>query len=94
MIPTRDHKQIRAWAARHGAVPAEADRMVHDGQPTILHFLFGDAAITGTPDLKPISWEQFFAHFDVLDLSMAWHDDTGFFEIVRVEKPQPAAPAN
>jgi len=93
MIPTRDHAEIRRWAAAHDAVPAEIVPLKFDGEPTILHFLFGDARV-GTPELRPITWEDFFARFDVMELSLAFDDDSGDFHIVRVEKALQAGLAN
>ena len=89
LVPTRDHERIRNWAARHGAVPAEIRRLKFDGDPSILYFLFGNAA-SGTPELLPISWEDFFARFDLLGLSMAWHEYLPAFDIVHVKKSSEA----
>ncbi|HEY4358546.1 MAG TPA: hypothetical protein VGN16_22560 [Acidobacteriaceae bacterium] len=85
MIPTRDHTQIRAWAAKRNAVPAQVKPLHHDGESTILHFLFG-REVPGTSELQPISWEEFFARFDLLNLSMAWDERSNLFDIVRVGK--------
>ena len=86
MLPTRDHQAIRQWAARTGAVPAEVKPRKFDGEPSILYFLFGSAAKNGTPEIRPISWEDFFARFDLLDLSMVYDQTSSQFEIVRLEK--------
>ena len=85
MVPTRDHKQIRQWANRHNATPAEIKRLKYDGEPAILTFVIGnpDAA---EPDVYPISWESFFAQFDLLMLSVAFDEGAPRFDIVRVEK--------
>ena len=84
MKPTRDHRKIREWATRQGAVPAEIKPLKYDGEPTILYFLFG-AAAAGTADLHPITWEDFFARFDLLGLSVAYDEDSPQFDIVKVE---------
>ncbi len=86
MVPTRDHAAIRRWAEANDGVPAEVILLKFDGEPAVLHFLFG-AAKAGTPELRPITWEDFFAQFDLLELSMAFDKDTPCFQIVRVEKP-------
>ena len=91
MLPTRDHEQIRAWAVRHSAVPAEIQGTA-DGTPAKLDFLLV-GGLSGSLALNPISWEDFFARFDLFGLSMAW-DDTGQFALVRVEKDLPLAEAN
>jgi hypothetical protein len=85
LIPTRNHSEIRCWAAQHNGVPAQIGVMKFDGAPGILHFLFGDAR-AGSLDIQPISWEDFFAHFDVLGLSVAYEDSSSRFQIVQVEK--------
>lgn len=84
MLPTQDHDLIRSWGARVHAVPAEVLPALIDGEPTQLHFLFGGAA-AGTSELRPISWEEFFARFDLLNLSLAFEVDGKRFQIVRVE---------
>ena len=88
MIPTRSHELIRIWAAKHGAVPAEVKRLVHDGEVCTLHFLFGKAR-SGTPDLRPISWDDFFARFDLMDLALAYEEQGSDFNLVRMEKAPP-----
>ena len=92
MIPTRDHKEIRRWAAKHNAVPAESTPITFDSEPTMLHFLMG-AAKEGTPELHPISWESFFAKFDLLRLALAYDEVTPQFDLVRIEQsPRVASP--
>ena len=88
MTPTRDHKSIRSWADRHGAAPAEVMVHVFDSEPTMLYFLFGDAR-AGTPELRPISWEDFFARFDLLGLALAYDEETQRFDLVRLDKSHP-----
>ena len=80
---TSDHGEILAWASRHDAVPAEVIPRVFDSEPAILHFLFGKAK-AGLPEIKPISWESFFAQFDLLGLVMVF-DDSPTFEILQDE---------
>lgn len=84
MLPTRDHDVIRTWGMQNLATPAEVLPFVFDGEPAQLHFLFGKAVV-GTPELRPISWEEFFARFDLLNLSLAFEMNGRGFEIVRVE---------
>jgi hypothetical protein len=85
MKPTRDHAAIREWAKRYNAVPAEIKPLEFDGEPSILYFLIGNAR-SGTPEIRPISWEDFFARFDLLNLAMAWHDHEPIFELLKIEK--------
>lgn len=89
--PTSDHAKILDWAQRHRAIPAEVRTRVFDSQPSVLRFLFNDLRI-GTPDLRPISWEDFFARFDLLNLSLLL-DEAPAFEFVEVEQPNVYRPA-
>ena len=85
MIPTRDHNEIRLWAQKHNAVPAEVRLLKFDGEPSVLHFLMG-AARSGTPELHPIQWADFFARFDLLGLAFAYDDRSSQFAIVHLDK--------
>lgn len=85
MIPTQNHKIIRHWALTRDAAPAEIFPLKFDGQPAVLTFLIGEAK-SGTPDIHPISWESFFAQFDLLNLSFAFDQQSTQFDLVRVEK--------
>ncbi len=35
MVPTRDHDNLRAWAAKHNAVPAQVKPIIFGPQPAI-----------------------------------------------------------
>lgn len=85
MLPTRDHEEIRRWATRNDASPAEIKPILFDSEPSILYFLFGEAK-SGTPEIVPISWQDFFARFDLMNLSIVLDERTPQFEIVREEK--------
>ncbi len=85
MNPTRDHKAIQQWALRHYAIPAQIQVIKHDGEPAVLTFIIGEAEVA-RPQIIPISWESFFAQFDLLKLSIALDQETPNFDIVRVEK--------
>ena len=82
--PTADHGNIIAWALRHGGVPAEVHLLKFDGEPAVLHFLFGGLT-RGTPDIKPIGWDEFFAKFDLMGLKIVF-DESPNFEILQDEK--------
>ena len=82
--PTRDHAEIREWALRNGATPAEILPSVWDSEPAILTFLFGNTR--GTEEIHPIAWETFFAHFTLLDLALVY-DDSPSCEILHADKP-------
>ena len=83
MVPTREHWRIEKWAHDHGAAPAQIKPLKFDGEPAILTFVFGrgDEAL---PLVQPISWETFFAFFDLLELSMAFDEASTDFCIVKV----------
>lgn len=84
MVPTRNHKIIRQWALVHDAIPAEIMPLKFDGQPAILTFLMGEAR-SGTPEIHPISWESFFAQFELLELSFAFDYGSIQFDLIRVD---------
>ena len=85
MLPIRDHNLIRQWAEEQNATPAEIRPQTFDSEPAILTFLFGNPEAT-IPHIFPISWESFFAQFDLLDLSFAHGESSSQFDLVRVEK--------
>ncbi len=93
MLPTRDHDEIKQWALRHGAVPAEIRPLIFDSEPGILHFLMGTAR-TGTPELHPITWDDFFARFDLMELSFVYDERSPQFELVHVEQTAPVQSFN
>ena len=82
--PTSDHGEILAWATRNGAVPAERIPLVFDGEPAVLHFLFGKSR-SGVEGIRPIQWDAFFAQFDLLGLLIVF-DDSPTFQILQDEK--------
>lgn len=82
--PTADHGEIMAWALQHGATPAEIMPRKFDREPSMLHFLFGDAG-AAEPEIQPIAWEAFFAMFDLLGLKMTF-DDSPSFELLQPRK--------
>jgi hypothetical protein len=81
--PTSDHEEIRLWATMTKARPAEVSPRVFDGQPAVLRFLF-DKAPKDETDMHPISWESFFAMFDLMGLALVY-DRNGSYELLKVE---------
>lgn len=79
---TKDHGVILAWALEQDAIPAEVRRPFFDHEPSALRFLSGEAK-KGTPELRPISWPDFFARFDLMDLRFATGDEPGDYEFVK-----------
>ena len=82
--PTTDHDQIRQWAQRHSAQPAQVKPFTFDSEPAILHFIFGDAG-KNAEQLKLISWDAFFMQFALMGLSMVF-DESPTFELLQTEK--------
>ena len=82
---TSDHAAIKAWALKNKAVPAEITPRKFDDDAAILHFIFGRAK-DGSPEIVPITWETFFAQFDILNLTMIF-DDSPTFEILHRDRP-------
>ena len=81
--PTTDHKAIRCWADARGAVPAEVSPRKFDGEPAILRFLFKNASSL-PQEMKEISWDHFFALFDLMGLSFAGDGDNEY-ELLQIE---------
>src|ERR1700761_3909871 len=88
---TKDHEEIRRWAEKRGAVPAEATSTETQAEPGILRFMFRDAPHRNDSDLKEISWEAFFEKFDESGLQMLYQETTAegaeshFNKLVRPE---------
>ena len=82
--PTTDHAEIRRWADAQRAVPMEIQQNVFDSEPARLHFVFGRPGVD-RKDLKAISWEHFFAVFDLLGLALVY-DETPQFEFLQVDE--------
>ncbi len=81
--PTSNHDEIRRWAAVNGAVPVEVQSNLFDSEPTKLGFIFPRGK-PSEPEFKPISWDGFFALFDVLQLSLVYDDgQAGAYELLR-----------
>ncbi len=89
MEPTRDHKIIRNWALDRRAIPAVV-RGENDGSPAVLKFIIPGAHYENR-NLEAVSWEDFFAQFDLFGLSFVFQERTmsgapsSMNEIVQVE---------
>jgi hypothetical protein len=81
--PTTDHEEIRRWAANHHAVPVEVAIQSYDGRPARLRFTYGKPSAAQN-DLRPISWDSFFAVFDLLGLALVYND-TPRYELLQIE---------
>ena len=84
MKPVTDHKEILRWAKARNAVPVEVVPRAFDSEPAILRFVFGEAPKDQT-ELREISWESFFAQFDLLGLALVFEGDRQY-ELVQIEE--------
>ncbi len=82
--PTADHKEIQGWATRHNAHPAQKKPLTFDSEPALLHFVFGKDL--ETEEIRSITWDSFFAQFDLMGLQLVF-DETPDFELLQIEKP-------
>ena len=84
--PTSDHEEILSWAQLNAAVPAEVLPAIVDSIPPLIQLMRKEQA-TKRRDMRIISWEDFFAKFDALGLSLVYDDDlTGYNEILEREE--------
>jgi hypothetical protein len=86
MNPTTDHKAIRRWAESRGAVPAVLTGP-SDGVPGVLKFIIPGAHYENR-NLEAVSWEDFFAKFDLLGLTFAYQEMSSQNEILQREPPR------
>ena len=94
--PTTNHLEIRSWADENHATPAAVKPFLFDGEPSVLRFIFGNAELE-TPEFRPITWEDFFAHFDVMGLSLVYDtepdkDTNCRYEFLQQEGKDPYLP--
>lgn len=73
--PTLDHEEIKRWASRHSALPAQAKRHSYNAMSSLLRFEFGNAETACMHESEPISWTAFFSQFERLGLVM-FYDET------------------
>lgn len=73
---TQDHEEIRRWAEKRGAVPAEVARTHHDSEPGILRFCFPESRGKNNANLTEISWDDFFEKFDESNLQLVYQEKT------------------
>ena len=73
---TQNHEEIRSWAEKRGAVPAEVSSTHRDKEPGILRFCFPKATNRNNDSLREISWDDFFEKFDENNLEMVYQEKT------------------
>ncbi len=87
--PTTNHSEIRHWAQKNNAIPAEILPHRVDSEPATLRFLLPGEIVTPT-GITELSWEDFFAKFDELGLTFVYdNDSTGYNEILQMESRSP-----
>ncbi len=91
--PTTDHAEIRQWAQSRNAAPIEVSPYVFDSQPAILKFMFGEVP-KDQPELRLITWETFFAQFDLLGLALVYEEGSPGkahiqYELLQIESKSP-----
>jgi hypothetical protein len=73
-VVTTDPEAIRQWASRHGAEPATGEATQSGGAGR--HVVDGGAGIRfnfpGSSAFRPISWDEWFEHFDAHDLAFVY----------------------
>lgn len=84
---TTDHDEIRAWAERHGAVPAAVTDTIDGDDPGVLTMdVEGFGA--GEESLQHLDWSDWFAKFDEAGLALLYQDrkadgeESTFFKLV------------
>src|SRR3954451_25053783 len=74
---TRDHAEIRRWAARHKAEPATGEATASG--PAVRNVNDMGAGIRfnfpGFAPLRPITWEEWFDNFDRHDLVFIYEEE-------------------
>ena len=87
--PTTDHDEIRHWATGHRLVPTEELPALVDHEPPQLRLITAEAAAKNEK-MRALSWEEFFARFDLLGLALVYDEDsTGFNELLQNEDCSP-----
>ncbi len=86
--PTTNHDEIRRWAERHGAVPAEMMPSRVDGEPSTIRILL-ESTVNHRTDALLLPWDEFFMRFDLLGLSFVYDDASGQHELLQVEEKSP-----
>jgi hypothetical protein len=76
---TIDHEDIRRWVEARGGRPARVK-----GTGPILRIDF--PGYSGEETLEPISWDEFFRHFDERNLAFVYQDRTADGELSRFNK--------
>lgn len=73
---TQNHEEIRSWAEKRGAVPAEVASTHRRDEPGILRFSFPRARGKNNDNLTEVSWDDFFEKFDENNLELVYQEKT------------------
>ncbi len=81
---TADHDVIRKWIEERGGIPSVVIGTGDEKTPGILRIDFPD---TGPkPNLRKITWEEFFTAFDDKNLALLYQDRTATGDLSRFNK--------
>jgi hypothetical protein len=87
--PTTDHSEIRYWAKKHHAVPAEILPQIMNHEPMVLRMMLPQMA-ADRKDVRVLTWEEFFAKFDLLGLTFVYEDNnSGYNELLQIDSRNP-----
>jgi hypothetical protein len=86
--PITDHEEIRRWAESRKAFPAEVFPRLFDSEPAVLRFVFGKPLVDEENGIRVITWENFFALFDLMGLSLVYDSDHQY-ELLQIEAKSP-----
>ncbi|WP_439880873.1 hypothetical protein ACSX1A_17170 [Pontibacter sp. MBLB2868] len=79
---TTNHKEIKDWAEKQGAVPAIIKGTENDGSGEgLLRMHFPDQS-SNNSEFEKISWEEFFKEFDKNNLALLHEPDGKFSKLV------------
>jgi ABC-type nitrate/sulfonate/bicarbonate transport system substrate-binding protein len=87
--PTTDHDEIRRWAAKHNAVPTEILPQHLNHEPMVLRMMLPQMAADRI-DIRVLTWEEFFAKFDLLGLTFVYDSNSGGYnELLQIDSRNP-----
>jgi hypothetical protein len=89
--PTTNHTEIQGWASLQGIVPVNMAPQIVDSEPARMSLLH-KMTVNEKAFVQEMTWEDFFARFDLLRLTLVYDDATVFNEILQVEAEDPVAP--
>ena len=89
--PTANHDEIRAWADSQGIVPANIEPNRVDSEAASMSLLH-QMTVQETSFVKEMTWADFFARLDLLQLTVVYDDSTVFNEILQVDDASPGKP--